>query len=190
MRLQVGNAGYVNQIKLFQSIKEKVATLDRTVIITIDGCAGAGKTTLAKKIEADFEDVVTIHMDDLYRGWLLTLGPTLTRELISILDQLSEGGVVTYNKFDWHKDLLGEEVTFSAPKILILEGVGAGQLSISNYVDIKVWIDLSPEEGLARVLSRDGLGIKAEMERFRQEQEAHFTAEQTQERSDFQILGK
>ena len=160
------------------------------MIITIDGCAGAGKTTLAKKIEADFEDVVTIHMDDLYRGWLLTLGPTLTRELIGIMEQLNEGGVVTYNKFDWHKDLLGEEVTFSAPKILILEGVGAGQLSISNYVDIKVWIDLSPEEGLARVLSRDGLGIKAEMERFRREQEAHFTAEQTQERSDFQILGK
>ena len=92
----------MNQIKLFQSIKDKVATLNRTLIITIDGCAGAGKTTLAEKIEADFEDVVTIHMDDLYRGWLLTLGPTLTRELISILDQLSEGGVVTYNKFDWH----------------------------------------------------------------------------------------
>lgn len=180
----------MSQINLFQLIRERVASLNRTLIITVDGCAGAGKTTLASQIENNFEDVVAIHMDDLYRGWLLTLGPSLTRELKSIMEQLDEGGVVTYKKFDWYKNSLGEEVTFTAPKILILEGVGAGQLSISKYVDIKVWMDLSPQEGLARVLARDGLGIKKEMERFLQEQEAHFTAEQTQERSDFQIIGK
>ena len=187
--MQVGNAGYVNQIKLFQSIKEKVATLDRTLIITIDGCAGAGKTTLAEKIEADFEDVVTIHMDDLYRGWVLTLGPNLTRELISILEQLEESGNVSYTKFDWLSNSLGEICVISNPRILILEGVGASQKAISAKIDIKVWVEIPYDMGLKRVLARDGMGIKDEIARFLIEQDTHFKIEETRENSDFLILG-
>jgi uridine kinase len=180
----------VSQTELFQAIKEKVDNLNRTLIISIDGNAGAGKTTLASKIADEFSGVEVIHMDDLYRGWLLTLGPTLTRELQSILDQLNEKAEVTYSKFDWLKNEIGESVTITAPKILVLEGVGSGQESIAESVDLKVWIQLSPEEGLTRVLRRDGLTIATEMELFLSDQEAHFTAELTQERSDFQIPGK
>lgn len=180
----------MSQTKLFQRIKSEVGNSNRTLVISIDGPAGAGKTTLAEKIEVEFDGVVVIHMDDLYRGWLLTLGPTLTRELQSIIEQLNEEDAITYSKFDWYKNEIGEARTFKAPNILILEGVGSGQESIAKRVDIKVWVDISAEEGMKRVLARDGDINKSEMELFLLDQEAHFTAELTQERSDFQIPGK
>lgn len=179
----------MNQIALFDLIREKLNSLNRTLLISIDGRAGAGKSTLAKRISEEFSDCEIIHMDDLYRGWLLTLGSSLTRELISIVEQLSEGGNITYSKFDWKKMEIGETISFSPPKILVIEGVGSGQSAISAVVDIKVWIDIDIQTGFKRVIERDGLGIKKEMESFLLDQEAHFTAEQTQERSDFQIAG-
>jgi uridine kinase len=180
----------VSQIELFQRIKSEVGNSNQSLVISIDGNTGAGKTTLAKSIETEFEDVAVIHMDDLYRGWLLTLGPTLTRELQSIIEQLNDDGIITYSKFDWHKNEIGEEITIDAPKILVLEGVGSGQLSISDRVDIKVWIDIPAQDGFERVLTRDGKTNESEMKLFLLDQEAHFTAELTQERSDFQISGK
>ena len=46
------------------------------MIATIDGWAGAGKTTLASFLEKNFADklsVFTLHMDDLYDGWAIRL---------------------------------------------------------------------------------------------------------------------
>ena len=84
----------MSQAELFKEINRKISLLDRTLLISIDGPAGAGKTTLATNIANRFSDCHIIHMDDLYRGWVLTLGPNLTRELISILEQLEESGKI------------------------------------------------------------------------------------------------
>ena len=179
----------MSQAELLKEINRKKSLLDRTLLISIDGPAGAGKTTLATTIANTFSNCHTIHMDDLYRGWVLTLGPNLTRELNSILEQLEESGNVSYTKFDWLSNSLGESCVISNPQILIFEGVGAGQKAISSKIDIKVWVDISYEMGLRRVLARDGVGIKDEMERFLIEQATHFTAEETRESSDFLIPG-
>ena len=40
-------------------------------------------------------------MDDLYRGWLLTLGPNLTRELQSICEQIEKSDEIVFQKYDW-----------------------------------------------------------------------------------------
>ena len=53
-------------------------------LLAIDGPAGAGKTTLAAKLEAEYSahsTVRTIHMDDLYDGWEGALGGALTQIL-------------------------------------------------------------------------------------------------------------
>ena len=83
----------MSQAELLKEIKRKISLLDRTLLISIDGPAGAGKTTLATNIANTFSDCHIIHMDDLYRGWVLTLGPNLTRELISILEQIGRAHV-------------------------------------------------------------------------------------------------
>ena len=52
-------------------------------IIAIDGPAGAGKSTLASRIQSglDYSKVAVVHMDDLYAGWENALTSTLTRTL-------------------------------------------------------------------------------------------------------------
>jgi uridine kinase len=159
------------------------------LVITIDGPAGAGKTTLASAIAKSFDGVEVVHMDDLYRGWLLTLGPTLTRELQSIFLQLEEDGVVEYQKYDWVEQKLGELISFEIPRVLVLEGVGAGQPSIAESVDIRVWVEVPIELGLERVLARDGTHIADEMEQFLEDQEAYFTTDRPKESADFLIPG-
>jgi uridine kinase len=179
----------VSQSELFEEITKRLATAGKPLVISIDGRAGAGKTTLATVISETFLDCKIIHMDDLYRGWELTLGENLTRELDSILSQLVESTSIKFKKFDWEQYELGREISFKIPKILLLEGVGAGQSATSKSVDIKVWVEVSAQIGLERVLKRDGSQIENQMKLFLLEQEAHFTAEQTKERSDFHILG-
>ena len=76
----VGNDGFVSRSELFNEIRNRLATTEKTLLVSIDGPAGAGKTTLAKDLLDEFTNADVIHMDDLYRGWALTLGPNLTRE--------------------------------------------------------------------------------------------------------------
>jgi uridine kinase len=73
-------------------------------IIAIDGPAGAGKTTLAKKIAGAISNksVHVIHMDDLYDGWDNALTQSLTRTLESnIAKPVFEGKSYEYRKFSW-----------------------------------------------------------------------------------------
>jgi uridine kinase len=178
----------VSRINLFTEITNQLEKKSN-LVIAIDGPAGAGKTTLAGEIAQAFSGVEIIHMDDLYRGWLLTLGPTLTRELQSIFIQLEEDGVVEYQKYDWVKHSLGEFISFGKPRVLVLEGVGAGQPSIAKDVDIQVWVEVPTEFGLERVLARDGQHIADEMEQFLEDQEAYFTTDRPKECADFLIPG-
>jgi uridine kinase len=55
---------------------------DEPFIITIDGPAGSGKTTLAQKLVNDLSDAQVIHMDDLYEGWNDPLSAKLTARVI------------------------------------------------------------------------------------------------------------
>ena len=75
------------------------------VLLAIDGPAGAGKTTLAAKLEVEYSahaSVQTIHMDDLYNGWENALGEDLTKVLESITSAHLAGLGFVIKKFNWH----------------------------------------------------------------------------------------
>ena len=99
-------------------------------IIAIDGPAGAGKSTLATRIQngVDNSKVAVVHMDDLYAGWENALTSTLTRTLENnIAAPAFEGKAFEYRKYDWIHNRFGEYRRIDVPDLLILEGVGAGQ---------------------------------------------------------------
>ncbi|WP_423748567.1 NB-ARC domain-containing protein, partial [Bacillus cereus] len=50
---------------MIERIQEK-CTEQSVIIIGIDGCGGAGKSTLANKIKSDFSTVTVVYMDDFY----------------------------------------------------------------------------------------------------------------------------
>ena len=162
------------------------------MIITIDGVAGAGKTTLAHYMSNEYQDrfsVNIVHMDDLYDGWSDPLGAALTTKLELIVQAHLEQQPFTTTRFDWEQSQAGASFTIGPTDLLILEGVGAGQRAIREFVETKIWIDLEPIVGLRRVLARDGNKIAAQMVEFLEEQRIHFMEEGTRDAADFHLNG-
>lgn len=162
------------------------------MILTIDGVAGAGKTTLASFISAEFQDrfrIQIIHMDDLYDGWDDPLGASLTNKLNLIANAHRERRSFQGQRYNWQSAKPGESFVIAPVDLLILEGVGSGQRVIREFVETKIWIDLEPTVGLHRVLDRDGAQIKTQMMGFLEQQKKHFVEEGTREAADFHFNG-
>lgn len=161
-------------------------------ILTIDGPAGAGKTTFATELSLRIRlsgfTVETIHMDDLYNGWERALTEDLSRTLLSIVSQYRTAEV-TYKMYDWHKKSYETVKTFASPEVLILEGVGSGQRSIRNESDLALWIEAEPDVALQRVIERDGEEIRPFMKQWLLDQAAHHAKEETQGAADYCIDG-
>ncbi len=155
-------------------------------VITIDGRAGGGKSTLAEALSPRIGNAPIVHMDDLYRGWDDALTAQLTATLRDqILNPIGLGKSGGYRAWDWHRGAVGEVRTIPKHPFLILEGVGASQRIVRRFASTMVWIEITPSQGLERVLQRDSLFV-TDLEEYRgrmlswQGQELlHFAAENT-----------
>jgi uridine kinase len=159
-------------------------------LLAIDGPAGAGKTTLAAKLEADYSKdstVKVIHMDDLYNGWEDALGKSLTETLQSITQAHLAGKECTIRIFNWHLMKFDREEVITPTDYLILEGVGAAQEIVRNTGATTYFLDIDPVIGLQRVLARDGSQIEKEMRQWQIRQSIHFAADKTQENCEFKL---
>jgi uridine kinase len=163
-----------------------------TKTISIDGPAGSGKTTLARRIAESFSigPVATIHMDDLYNGWEDALTIQLSRTLTQqILTPISQGKSFSYRKYDWLKGGFGNFISVPLPSLLILEGVGSGQKVTRKFTDEALWIEVGSEVGLQRVLNRDGNYLETEMRLWQLREQEHFKIENTRDCATIRIDG-
>ena len=157
-------------------------------VIAIDGPAGAGKTTLANNLALALSQdisVQVIHMDDLYDGWENALSPQLSETLEFIVASHKSGKNVKFSKYDWNQSAFQEVQEIPSADLIILEGVGSGQIAIRDELAALIWIDIEESLGLERVISRDGQSIKAQMQKWLALQEQHFAREGTQKAADF-----
>lgn len=136
-------------------------------VITIDGRAGGGKSTLAEALSPRIGNAPIVHMDDLYRGWDDALTAQLTATLRDqILNPIGLGKTGGYRAWDWHRGAVGEVRTIPKHPFLILEGVGASQRIVRPFASTMVWIEITPSQGLERVLQRDSL-FATDLEEYR-----------------------
>ena len=159
-------------------------------LLAIDGPAGAGKTTLAAKLEAEYSihsTVRIIHMDDLYNGWNDGLGQSLTDTLQAITTAYLSGNQCTVKVFNWHLMNFDREEVIVPTDYLILEGVGAAQKVVRDAGAITYWLDIDAETGLQRVLARDGAHIEEEMRQWQIQQSIHFAKDQTRENCEIKL---
>jgi uridine kinase len=159
-------------------------------LLAIDGPAGAGKTTLAAKLEAEYSahsTVRTIHMDDLYDGWDNALGQYLTDTLQMITSAHVAGDNCIIKLFNWHLMSFDREEVITPTDYLILEGVGAAQEIVRKAGAITYWLEIDAATGLQRVLARDGAHIEKEMRQWQIQQSIHFTADKTRENCEFKL---
>ncbi len=157
-------------------------------IIAIDGPAGAGKTTLAHDIKlalAQRYSVTEIHMDDLYDGWDNALTHQLTDVLTHLVTAHKKSAAISLSTYDWRAGVFSPVAEIEKSELLILEGVGSGQMAVRDSLAALIWIDIEESEGLARVIARDGKEIESQMRKWLATQEQHFLSEGTQNAADF-----
>lgn len=157
-------------------------------IIAIDGPAGAGKTTLAANIAIALSihhSIQIFHMDDLYDGWESALGTGLTQTLQELVKAHKSKKPYKFRKYNWVESCFGQAQESDSAEVLILEGVGSGQKALREHLSALIWVDISPEMGLARVLHRDGDHIEPQMRNWLIAQSEHFALNSTQEESAF-----
>lgn len=146
---------------------EEKCTEQSLLIIGIDGCGGAGKSTLANKIKSNFSTVTIVHMDDFYlpSTKIVNENPTnksigadfdWKRLLQEVLDPISNGVEGCYKRYDWETDSLVESHIVPANGIVIIEGVYATRQELAGMYDLKIWVNCPRETRIKRGIARDG----------------------------------
>ena len=144
-------------------------------IISIDGPAGSGKTTLAHHLAHLLNDCPVISMDNLYAGWTHALDDeTFHRIIEQIMEPLRLNGTANYQRYDWHEQAFTNWISIPSSECLILEGVGAGHPLLRNFVTLPIWIEAEKKLRLNRVLDRDGHEIRDEMLQWQIDEEKYF----------------
>ncbi|TPV42305.1 uridine kinase family protein [Bacillus dicomae] len=146
---------------------QEKCTEQSLLIIGIDGCGGAGKSTLVNKIKSNFSTVTIVHMDDFYlpSTKIVNENPTnksigadfdWKRLLQEVLDPISNGVEGCYKRYDWETDSLVESLIVPANGIVIIEGVYATRQELAEVYDLKIWVNCTRETRIKRGIARDG----------------------------------
>ncbi len=175
---------------------ERVARIldeKNSCVLAIDGRAAAGKTTLAARLE-QILGVDAIHMDDFFLPPPLRTevrlgepGGNLHYERVKdeILPYLSTGEEFSYGAFDCSCMAVTGRREIGASRIRVVEGSYSHHPAFGAYADLRVFVTVSPEEQMDRILCRNGEGLA---KRFREEwipmEERYFAAFDIENKAD------
>lgn len=141
----------------------------RTVLVGIDGGAGAGKTTFTEKFAnrvREYVKPVSVVLTDLiYRPkadrWKgppgeMPIGYDLDWERIrdQVILPLRAGKTARFQLYDWVEDRLNKMVEIDVGGVTIVDGVFALRNELSDHYDLRIWFSCRLETRVARLLAR------------------------------------
>ena len=147
-------------------LTEKIDALlseKESVIIALDGPCGAGKTTLAEALAKKY-DANVFHADDFFlrreqrsAERNSQIGGNIDYERLSeeVIIPLSQGKEFSFHPFSCKTLSLADEVFVSRKKLNIIEGSYSHHPYFGDVYDLKVFIDIAPEEQKKRILKRN-----------------------------------
>jgi uridine kinase len=136
------------------------------VFVAIDGCGGAGKSTLARGVQDSMANVSIVRTDDFFRPLRqlsdTALEPSRAYELYfpwkrlrdEALAPLRQGKTARYQRHDWTRDALGEWVIVEPNPIVIVEGVYSSRPELRGLLDAIIFVDAPREVRRRRMLAR------------------------------------
>jgi uridine kinase len=159
-----------------------------TKVIAIDGCGGAGKSTLAQILSDRMGNSPIVPTDD-FASWGNPF-EWAPRFLEEDLLPLARGESIQYQRSDWDPPHLVETIEVPLSGLLIIEGVGSSRLSFAPYISFAIWIETPRVERLKRGFERDGVGMLDEWNKWMAEEEIYVAGEKPQERADAVLSGE
>ena len=159
-------------------------------IVTIDGLAGSGKTTLAALLSAELADNTVVHLDDLYEGWTQDINVKLAERVSAwILTPLRNGLPAHYLAFDWYAGRYTQWREIPLTPYLIIEGVSAGHPEIAQRAAVNIWVDCDQSLLYNRVVSRDGEIVADDMRTWQLHEQAFFGSYNVRGNADVIVRG-
>lgn len=154
-------------------------------VVAIDGRSGSGKTTLAAGVSAALGCPV-VSMDEIFPGWdgLAAAIGLVTSE---VLEPLARGARATYRRWDWASGGWGETATVAPHPFLVLEGCGSSVGTAGRYAALRVWVRAPDDLRRSRGICRDGATFAAHWERWAAQEDAVFSADESEARADIVI---
>lgn len=186
--------------KIIEKIKENIY-VKQYCIVAIDGCGGAGKSTLAEFIVSKYGDGQIIHMDDFYKPSnqrsqleMSKKEPGADYDLKRLIQDVILPIIINmeakYQRYDWVTDKLAEWHNVIPNGLIIIEGVySISELLYTNY-DIKIFVECNKELRLKRGLERDGENALDFWEQWMIGENKYLIEQNPRDRSDFIISGE
>ena len=162
------------------------------ITVAIDGRCGAGKTTLAARLQAHYGCAV-ISMDHFFLRpeqrtslRLATPGENVDHErfLEEVLVPLRQGKPFAYRPFDCSTMSLGTPITVIPGRLTIIEGSYACHPELWGRYDLRVFLTVDPEEQMRRLAARNGSYAAVFREKWIPLEESYFSAFDLEKRCD------
>ena len=122
-------------------------------LVGIGGRGGAGKSTLAARIEG----AQVVSTDEFWDGD----GFELSRLRAEVIEPLLDGREARYASWDWAAARPGGTRVVEPTGIVVVEGVCALHRMFRDDYDVRVWVEAPYETRLARGVARDGEAARA-----------------------------
>lgn len=176
-------------------------TLGAGRLVCVDGPAGSGKTTLGTALDRGFRDslrvsrspadrshVRLLHMDNVFAGWT-GLEAGMATVASSVVAPLRTGRAGCYRRYDWAASAFAERRVVAPCEVLVVEGVGSGNVSYADAITALIWVETPPAVRLARGAARDGEPMRGHWLAWREQEEAMFARQGTRRRADVVVDG-
>lgn len=176
--------------ELVAKINSSASVCGTTRVITIDGPAGSGKTSLAIDLAKALGNCPIVHLDDIYEGWTQDLISELPDRISTwIIEPLEQNLEARYLKYDWSTERFDSIVEIPKSEYLILEGVGAGNPRIGAKAALNIWIEADPGVLLTRLIKRDGEEYRSKLVAWQNHEAGYFAALPVRESAEVRING-
>ena len=158
---RIVNRKYMKLLPILEKIGQKDTG---SYVISIDGPAASGKSTLSKLL-ADALGAGEIHMDDFFLPPELRTGRRLSeaggnvhyeRFIAQVLMDIHKEEEIIYSAFDCSKMAMGGSVTVKASKYRIVEGSYSNHPLFGEYADLKIFIEIDKNLQKNRIIDRNG----------------------------------
>ena len=148
-----------------ENLRKKIDELllqEKPVIVAIDGPCASGKSTLAAKLEREY-DCNVLHLDDFFlrpeqRTAQRFAEPggnvDYERFLEEVLLPLRDGNEFSYRPFDCSTFALTEPVTVVPKKLTIIEGSYSHHPYFGDCYDLRVFLIVDEQVQRQRILQR------------------------------------
>lgn len=141
----------------------------RPILLSIEGGAGSGKTTLAARLSEKVGGAVH-HMDDFFLPPALRTPERLSapgagvhyeRFQEEVIEGIFSGAPFSYGVFDCSVGEITKERKIGLERLHIIEGVYSAHPFFGDIYDLRIFLEISEEEQIRRIRARNK--EKAEM---------------------------